>query len=226
MPEGKTIGTFRNYDSLGHLLLTGSFQNSRLHGDNTGYYPDGKIRHEYHFREGKKTGINYRYYPNGGVEIKEQVSISGTDIEEEYFTEDGIKISIRNFRNDKPHGRWIYYKEDGKTPALSENYENGKLHGVRTRYFPNGEKSVEEMYQFNLITGPVKNYYETGKLEWECIYRGNRMHGTYTGYYPQGGIKEQGEYVANRKHGIWKEFDQTGKIISTIRYTAGVPAKE
>jgi antitoxin component YwqK of YwqJK toxin-antitoxin module len=31
-------------------------------------------------------------------------------------------------------------------------------------YFPNGQKSTEETWKFNLLTGPVKNYYEDGKL--------------------------------------------------------------
>jgi antitoxin component YwqK of YwqJK toxin-antitoxin module len=138
------------------------------------------------------------------------------------FNADGIHVSRKIFKKEKPEGVWIYYGEDGKTPRLKETYENGKLHGIRTTYYPTGQKSLEETYQFNLITGPVKSYYENGKIKWQCDYRAGRQHGLYTSFYETGMMKEQGEYIANKKHKDWVEYDEQGKVIKTYTFKAGI----
>ena len=220
------MATFKNYDSLGHLLLEGYLLEGRMHGANNGYYPEGTVRHRYQFRDGRKTGTNFRYYPNGQVETKEAYSLSGMDMKEENFSEEGIRLSERNFRNNKPHGKWTSWQADGKTPSVIEEYENGKLHGLRTTFHPNGKKATEETWQFNLITGEVRNYYESGELEWKCLFRGSRMHGTYIAYHPNKTVKETGEYIANRKHGEWKEFDESGNLLRTTLFMAGLPVQD
>jgi antitoxin component YwqK of YwqJK toxin-antitoxin module len=48
----------------------------------------------------------------------------------------------------------------------------------------------------------------------------------YISYFPNGKIKEQGEYVANKKHKEWKEFDETGKLIKTLKFQAGILISE
>ena len=42
---------------------------------------------------------------------------------------------------------------------IKEEYENGLLNGTRLVYYQNGEKQVDETYQFWMVTGLVKNYY-------------------------------------------------------------------
>jgi antitoxin component YwqK of YwqJK toxin-antitoxin module len=216
------MGNFKTYDSEGHLLLDGYFMNGKLHGPNTGYYPNGALRHEFHFKEGGKVGTNLTYYSNAKVKLREQVSLNGIDMKAEEMDSMGHMVSEKSFRNKVPDGTWKYYGPDGKTLKSKEEYEKGILHGTRTVYYPNGEKQVVETYLYGLVTGLVKNYYEDGKLLSESHYRGNRQHGLYTGYYPNGQIKEQGEYVANKKHKEWKEFDEQGKLVNTYIFQAGI----
>ena len=194
----------------------------RLHGDNIAYFADGTIQHKYQYNEGAKTGTSLEYHPNGKIKTREQVTLNGIDSKEEGFSDTGTQLYEKNFRKLKPHGTWVYFFEDGKTTKLKENYENGKLQGIRTTFYPSGNKSLEESYQINLITGPVKNYYEDGKLLSVCEYKSSRQHGLYTSFYPNGQIKEQGEYVANRKHKEWKEFDEKGNVIKTYLFKAGI----
>ena len=159
--------------------------------------------------------------------------MNGIETKDEGYTDKGIQLYEKNFRKLKPHGSWIFYFEDGKTTKLVERYENGKLQGVRTTYYPSGGKSLEEPYQQNLIIGTVKNYYENarlpnrqGEIQSECEYKGSRQHGLYTSYHPNGKLKEQGEYVANRKHKEWKEFDEKGNLIKTYVFKAGILVEE
>src|SRR5690606_26999347 len=111
---------------------------------------------------------------------------------------------------------------DGKTPREKETYQEGKRHGIRYTYFPSGNTEKEETYKFDLLAGPSKTYYPSGELASVVEYRNNRRIGLFTAYYPDKTIKEQGEYVADKKHKEWKQYDETGKLVTTIIYKAGV----
>ena len=222
MKECEKTGQFKNYDREGHLLLEGFFSNGRLAGENKAYFTDGTLRHKFQYMNGAKVGANLIYHPNGKLRTKEVVSTNGIDIAEEGFRDDGTRAYEKYFRKLMAHDVWIYYDTDGRSVLSKETYLNGKLHGPRTVYYANGEKQLEEVYQFNLITGLVKNYYENGKISSEEEYRASRSHGLFTAYYPGGKIKEQGEYVAGKKHKVWNEYDEKGNITRTYIFQAGI----
>ncbi|CAN0512968.1 unnamed protein product, partial [Phaeothamnion confervicola] len=165
--EGSKNGEFKNYDREGHLLLEGNFMNGRLHGDNTGYYADGTVKHRFNYEEGNKIGTALTYHTNGKLKLKEQPSLTGQDWVVEEYTDADKLISVKRFKNKHPNGQWEFYYPDGKTERIKENYENGKLSGIRHEYFEDGKLAKEEMYKFNLLTGPYKTYYKTGGVEAE-----------------------------------------------------------
>ena len=140
----------------------------------------------------------------------------------EEFTDTDKLMSVKRFKNKHPEGLWIFYYPDGKTEHLKENYENGKLSGIRYEYFENGKLAKEETYKFNLLAGPYKTYYQAGGVEAEGELRSNRRHGLFTAYHPNGKIKEQGEYIADKKHKEWKEFDEHGNLVKTDVFKAGL----
>src|SRR5690606_3857644 len=91
MKEGSKNGAFKNYDRDGHLILEGGFMNGRLHGENTGYYANGTIKHKFKYVEGNKIGTALTYHPNGKLKIKEQPSLTGNDwVVEEYTDTDKL----------------------------------------------------------------------------------------------------------------------------------------
>jgi len=224
LPEKNKPGDFMFYDSLGHLLLEGHFLAGRLHGDNIGYYEDGKIQHRYRYKNGLKTGRNLEYYPSQQVKLEEKITNAASSLKS--FSENGTPIFEKFYKEGKPTGFWKYFAADGQHFVMTETYLDGRLHGMRTQYYPNGKPSAAETWQYDLITGPVKNYYEDGTLSSEGLYRANRRHGLYTAYYPNKKIKEQGVYVSNSKHKEWKSYDETGKLIKTQVFNAGRLAKE
>ena len=190
------------------------------------YYVNGSVRHRFQYRDGAKTGTNLEFHPNGTIKTKEQVSLSGIDVTEEGFDDMGKAVYEKHFRKLRPHGTWTFFASNGKSPAIRENYLNGKLEGIRTIYFENGEIKTEETYQFNLITGTVKNYFKNGKIESVTEYRASRPHGLFTSYHANGEVKEQGEYVAGKKHKEWKEFDENGNVVKTYVFKAGILVEE
>jgi antitoxin component YwqK of YwqJK toxin-antitoxin module len=221
MKEGSKSGAFRNYDREGHLILEGNFLNGRLHGDNTAYYANGTVKHRFKYDEGFKTGAGFIYHPNGTLKIKEQFAINGDWVVEE-FTDSEKKVSVKRYRDQKPEGLWVYYHDDGKTEKIKENYEQGKLSGIRTEYAANGKLLKEETYKFDMLNGSFKTYYENGSMEAQGEFRSSRRHGLFTAYYPNGKIKEQGEYIADKKHKEWKEYDDQGNVTRTYIFKAGI----
>jgi antitoxin component YwqK of YwqJK toxin-antitoxin module len=160
------------------------------------------------------------------VRLKEQVSASGLDLTAEEFAEDGKPISEKMFRKSKPQGTWKFYAADGKNLTLKEIYDKGELNGIRTIYYPSGQRQVEETRLHGLVTGMVTNYYESGKVLSESLYHGSRQHGLYKSFHENGQVKEQGQYVANKRHKEWVEFDETGKLIKTYVFNAGILVEE
>jgi antitoxin component YwqK of YwqJK toxin-antitoxin module len=226
MKAGEKTGNFKTYDSAGHLLLDGYFMGGKLHGTNLAYYPTGELRHRYEYKEGKRIGSNYDYYKHGAVSKKETVALNGIDTREETFDSLGLPVHEKSLRNQRAEGTWLFYFPGTRQVQIREEYEKAKLHGVRITYYPSGQKSLEETYQFNLITGPVRSYDEQGHLKWEAEYRANRQHGVYTAYFPNGKIQEQGQYVANKKHNEWKTFDAQGNLSKTELFRAGILQKK
>jgi antitoxin component YwqK of YwqJK toxin-antitoxin module len=196
--------------------------NGLLHGDNVGYYPGGAVQHRFTYREGKKVGTNFEYYPDGQVSMREVGTNNGTDLAQYTYTENQMLISEKKFRNEKPHGTWTLYFPGTRIPSLKETYENGKLSGMRYTYHPSGKIAKEETYKFDLLAGPLRTYYEDGQLESLGEYRNSRKHGLYTAYYPGGKIREQGEYIADKKHKTWTDYDEQGNVKDTLVYRAGI----
>ena len=176
----------------------------------------------FQYKDGARVGTNLEYHPNGKIKSKEVVSINGVDITAEAFRIDGTALHEKHYRKLKSHGTWLFFDTDGKSLTIKETYLNGKLHGLRTTYYPNGKRKTEEDYQYNLIQGTVKNFTEDGKTESVTEFRASRPHGLFTSYYPNGQVKEQGEYVAGKKHKEWKEFDENGKLTRTYVFKAGI----
>src|SRR4029453_3783684 len=104
------------------------------------------------FKEGGKVGVNVTYFENGKTKLREVVSLNGT-IKSEEMNEEGKLVSEKASRNQVPVGTWKYYWPDGKTVKIKEEYENGLLNGTRLVYYQNGEKQVDETYQFGMVTG-------------------------------------------------------------------------
>jgi antitoxin component YwqK of YwqJK toxin-antitoxin module len=179
------------------------------------------MRHRYRYSEGSKVGAALTYHSNGTLKTREQFAINGDWVIEEY-SDTEKKIFEKRFRDKQPEGTWIFYYDDGKTERIKENYDKGKLSDTRYEYYPNGKLAKEENFKFDMLNGPFKSYYENGKIEAEGECRSNRKHGLFTAYYGNGQIKEQGEFIADRKHTEWKEYDESGNLVKTLVFRAGI----
>ena len=94
---------------------------------------------------------------------------------------------------------------------VEENYKDGKLHGTRTFWSQNGQKSSEENYKEGKWHGTVTQWYKNGQKEYENNFKDGKKHGTQTEWYDNGQKEFQGNYKDGNQHGrttYWYENGQ------------------
>lgn len=163
------------------------------------YYSNKRIRYQGQFKNGKEVGIFKFYsiktsaYP---IAIKKYQKNSNV-IEVSFFSEGGILQSKGKMIGKLREGKWIYYRNDGKTVITKEFYQEGKLEGKQ------------------------KIFYKNGKLAKEQNYKQGKLHGSAKKYTKKGILLEHINYKEGNLHGVAKYFDLTGKLISTGTYQSG-----
>jgi antitoxin component YwqK of YwqJK toxin-antitoxin module len=87
-----------------------------------------------------------------------------------YFYENGQKKMEGSYNKEKQkHGKWLYWREDGK--KWSEGYFfEGKDDGLRQTWHENGKKHYEGRYEKGTRVGVWKFYDETGKMVKDIDY--------------------------------------------------------
>jgi antitoxin component YwqK of YwqJK toxin-antitoxin module/Tfp pilus assembly protein PilF len=123
--------------------------------DTRGYYPDGKLRFEGSYREGKAHGT-WKYYFHEGNPEKQYTQVNGLTHGEfvEYFRSGGVKYR-QHFKEGTVHGYAAEYYVDG-TVKEEGWYQNGQREQQWLGWYKDG--SMESDY-----------YYRNGKLDGECI---------------------------------------------------------
>lgn len=182
-------------------------------------------------------------------EIKESSAVFYQDLK---MNEDRIMTL-----NGKPYsGKAISYYENGRifknlNKLFIQEYKDGKLNGVSTHYFPqgnihaeytylNGEKNGKYVSYNNFNGKSIKSYegeFKNGEMHGEFAYfdkNGNRT--TVTNYkqskqdgafysYKHFGEKEvkltEGQYVDGNKDGIWNYYNELGEKIIIEKYENG-----
>ncbi|HHH53929.1 MAG TPA: hypothetical protein ENK91_09745 [Bacteroidetes bacterium] len=135
---------------------------------------DGNTVEEGFVKNGKKEGEWIEYNPKDGkiISITSYIDgkLNGKFIE---FDNRGYLVKTADFKNDQLDGRYVKYKYN---KIIEEaNYENGKLNGIRTKYFDNNGKKQEEVeYKDDVIDGIVRYYDDKGELTIEYTYKNGK----------------------------------------------------
>lgn len=127
------------------------------------YYPNGKLKSEAKYKNGKENGFK-REYAEDGLLLTEIIY------------EDGV------WRDHKD------YFEGGKIVHHSTNSKDGIFHG--TNYYANGQmmQDYEDHNNRNIF---MREYYPSGKLAAEILYNKNGKE-TETAYDEQGNVIKDG----------------------------------
>ena len=126
------------------------------------YYPNGNIKWEATYKNGKENGIVKKYYENGNLR-REYRMINGkvNGPEKGFYSSGNIKWE-RSYVNDQLEGEVKDYYENGQLKSVVY-YHNGQLTDVAKSFYENGKYKFVRKYQNNkIIEG--KDYDAEGHL--------------------------------------------------------------
>lgn len=218
-------GYYKEYDSLGNLLLLQKYVDGVLQSDAdelaelevyTEYYSNGQIRYRVGLKNGQPEGICREYdsitgdvkralvFEHGKIIGSRQVDAQGNLREDgnEFYPNGKLKSKGRYYKGKK-WGTWTYFYPDGNLQQEGE-YRNGKADGTWVWYYPDGQVRLEQEYYEGKPDGKSTEYSPDGKI----IAQGQYMEGLEEGkwVYVQQDMKTQGSYAGGERDGMWRTY--------------------
>jgi len=199
------------------------------------YYPNGRVKREASFRDGKREGTWREFDENGNV-ISSQIYKNGKLVQTGVMDTDGTRrgewvelypdSTLRAkglFINGKRSGEWVFYYP-GEKIEQQGNYKNGLFDGTWTWYFPSGKLQRKEDFLDGIPEGNYEEYDEKGN----CIAKGSYFDGMKTGKWTEQSGDEtfEGEYRNDRQVGEWVSYYSNGKMAFKGSFKGGYPDGE
>ncbi|NOT36843.1 MAG: hypothetical protein HOP11_05655 [Saprospiraceae bacterium] len=86
----------------------------------------------------------------------------------------GELSKIRLFKDNKQHGRSLYYLKEGQLYEV-QHYIDGKIVGIDSVFHPNGKIKILAEFKDGKRNGYLKVFKENGELESEHTYRNDSI---------------------------------------------------
>ncbi len=235
MAEGRYVeqdkdSTWNYFDDAGKLRNTEHWKAGKMDGTMISYFADGKVAERRNFKDGKASGPAEQYYEDGTQRYRANFLNGEPEDTETFFFANGKKEIEGRYVNGERDGQWVYYNNDGSV-QMQVLYAQGKF--------------VKQQYD----NGTFKEYWDDQQLKGEYTYKNSKLDGPFTEWFDNGtwtnapvtlgpeGLgkkdverelkgqtkKREGMYRNGSLEGPVKEFDETGKLVSTLVYAKGIP---
>ncbi len=181
-----------------------------------GYYYDTKnIKYEGAFEHGKEIGV-FTFYDNTkskSIVATREFNPKDNSAYTIFYDPLKNKVSEGKVVNKLYEGQWKYYHKASKNIMTIENYNRGKLNGLRTVFYPSGKIAEEMIYKEDKKNGYYKKFTESGIIIEESNYKNNEFDGlAIFRDADDGTIVSKGKFLNGKKVGIW-QFFQKGKLV-------------
>ena len=209
------FGIFFSMVSFSQSEINQMEAQGQRHGVWKKMYPGtDQVRYEGNFEHGKEVGT-FKFYceecktkPHVVKEFNSRNSISDV----KFYTLKGKLVSEGKMDGKDRIGEWLFYPEKSSNVMTREQYQLGKLHGLKIIYYPNGQITEEINYSNGLKEGPNNYYSPEGILLKKLNYRNDRLVGQAFYYDANGNVSIEGNYKNGKKNGLWKYY-KDGKVI-------------
>ena len=118
-----------------------------------------------------------------------------------------------------PYTGKVYGEYDSHGIKYSDSYSAGKLHGLSTSYYENGEKMNEKIYENGERHSSFFTYYENGRKRSKKVYQGGLQEGRTVYWNKDDNAVEYLEYDSVSNDISWKidqgPWDKIGKELYT-----------
>lgn len=198
-------------DGQNHRELTIHFYKNgpnHFHGDYKEWYPNGTLWKQGTYDENKRVG-EWKWWSNGGELVKHALyNQSGLpEGEWSYFRDDGSKRRIENYNNGQRHGTTIQYGPEGIQVVEQLNFQDDKLHGIVTRWFPMSDGETEPQKQL------------------ESEFLDGLRDGMSTEWHENGQISNQVEFKNGKRNGRTQRWDTEGNLELDLEFLDGEPVE-
>lgn len=187
-------------------------------------YPNGHIKMEGLFEDGKPVGEIKRYHENGKLQGIQVFDINGNSTAEIYAG-DGTLSARGKYKGQKKDGLWHYYASSGYT-FMMENYEDGIRQGEAIVLSADSVVLERMFYVDGLLNGERISYYPYGNVMFRYTYEMGVLNGLYQFFFESGSIGEEGMYLNGKKDGLWKVYDVESPQVQEINYVDGVATNQ
>lgn len=184
------------------------------------YKNSDQVRYEGTFEHGEEVGTFKFYKPESGDQpaATKTFRANSDTVEMKFFNKKGFLVSEGKQVDKKRVGKWKYYKPNSKYQlVMAEEYKAGKLHGLKTVYFDNGQITEKKHFKNGLKNGEKLVYNKRGNLIQQYNYENDTLQGNSKVYNGRGQLKSEGRYKDGLRDGKWK-FYENGKLDSTENY--------
>ena len=221
--DGKIDGLYKEYSQDGKLYKEKGYKMAVEHGVEKVYNPDGTLKIEGKYFEGKKDGRWVIDYTSNVGDYREIASfdkgVSTGEFSQTWTS--GIVRTKGSYKDGKKEGKWINNKKDGM-PQDEKSYKNGVLSGESKTFFTDGTVEKVTTYANDKKNGPEKEYYYNsgGKLKAEYTYADNVKEGPYKRFNDDGSLREEGRFQKGSEVYV-KEYYKGGKVKSVKERASG-----
>lgn len=242
--HGMRDGFYKEYDEKGNLKKITKYVNDVeqvLESDmkplvvQHEYYPNGKVKREASFRDGKREGV-WREFDEQGNVLNSQTYQKGVLVGQGIVDTDGKRRGLYKefypdstlraegvFVEGQRSGEWKFYYHNGQVQEVG-CYNEGQPDGIWTWYYENGQKQIEEQFFKGTPNGPYKEYDSRGNT----IVTGTYFDGMKNGKWTEeiGDMRTQGEYRNDKQVGEWVSYYDNNKMAFKGTFNAGYPDGE
>ena len=242
--HGMRDGFYKEYDEKGNLKKIVKYVNDVeqvLESDmkplvvQHEYYPNGKVKREASFRDGKREGV-WREFDEQGNVLNSQTYQKGVLVGQGIVDTDGKRRGLYKefypdstlraegvFVKGQRSGEWKFYYHNGQVQEIG-CYKEGQPDGIWIWYYENGQKQIEEQFFKGTPNGPYKEFDSRGNT----IVTGTYFDGMKNGKWTEeiGDMRTQGEYRNDKQVGEWVSYYDSGKMAFKGTFNAGYPDGE
>lgn len=182
--NGKKQGAWKKLDANGTCVYVGQFKDDKPTGLFQYFDTDGRIMTELSFVGTTGTTAYCKMYSVSGKVIANGKYVNQLkDSTWNFFTDDGLKLSIENYKNGVKEGKSTTYFPGTDTVASVVNFVAGKEEGAYAEYYRDGKKKETATYLHGNLEGTATWYFDDGNINILGAYHDSVKNGKWTYYW-------------------------------------------
>jgi antitoxin component YwqK of YwqJK toxin-antitoxin module len=238
---GARDGLHTSYRDDGTLQQTATYESDVLDGAWAQYHTNGNTQLRGNYDRGLKTGTWVEYWVNGGLRESTDYLADYRDGVYERWDEQSRRTLRENYRGGIRDGlsetftagvlsSSTVYSDGAEVGPRKEYYPNGqlasntpldefgRLEGLVTRYFADGQVSLKSNFRAGLQHGSGETFYQDGPRASLTNSSAGRLNGSFRTWNSRGQLSQSGSYSDGAKCGTWGIYNIVGDLINEQNY--------